>query len=82
MDIFEILSKVEDQTVQIEKARAVLQAGTEEVEDYRKYKGFRDEYAVLLLHVADGLLHETLPELQQAVDALLEHHKAMHNREV
>lgn len=62
-------SVLENHIVALERVRAVLLAGTSEVTAYRQHGAFRDEYAVLLLHAADSLLLQTLPELKAAVDS-------------
>ena len=74
MSTFKIMSKVENQISQLERAKAVYG----EVEHYfeqEKYTELLPHYSghiLLLLHAADTLLHNTLPELNEVVVQLNE----------
>lgn len=66
MKTFEIMQKVERQSLAIERAKSVLWA----VWDSLEKQSFDDEDAPNLIYVIDDLLLDTLSELKQVVEEL------------
>lgn len=83
MSIFEIMSKTETQSVQLEYARAILS----EVENYFsdndniKWLPYYANHILLLIQVADKLLFDMQPELEQIIHNLHEQNKKMQDNE-
>lgn len=69
MSTFEIMQKVEVQTIEIERARSVMMAITELIES-ECMDIPRGEQLLNLSCVADNLLFNALPELQKVVKDL------------
>ena len=77
MSIFDAMMQVENQSVQLERARAVLAEAEYyfEGKDDVRWLPHYAEHILLLLHVVDNLLFDTLPELNEVTEILLTLHK-------
>lgn len=75
MSIFDIATQVENQAIQLDYARAVLQAVTEEIEEYNDTGNLRQEHVICLLHTTDLLLYDMCPVMRKTVNDLMEKHK-------
>ena len=77
MGAFEIMSQVENQLTQIDKAMAVLNEATEHftIIDHWQYLPHHAEHIMLLLYVAEDLVRGMEPKLKNVVNELLEKHK-------
>lgn len=74
MSIREIISQVETQICQLERARAVLAEASDYFDDNKsiEWLPYYAEQISLLLHVVDGLVFDAVPELEEVVKNLAE----------
>lgn len=77
MSTFDIMAEIENQEYQIELSLAVLSEISNYFYNYDEYEHLPHNAGHIsdLLNVVTTLLHNTVPEFQKAVDALLEKHK-------
>jgi len=75
---FDIMEQVENQTLKIDKARAVLHEVVEQFDmaGELRISEYQSEQISLLLSVVDDLLRSTAPEFEAVTKALIEKHRA------